>query len=322
MSKDPKVQPRYTGIPTFMRTPYAPMLENLDIALVGVPFDGGVTNRTGTRHGPREVRNQSSLTRTINQATGVAPFDLVRVGDAGDAVPDTPFELLAAHKSIEGFFDDIKAAGVMPISAGGDHSVTLPILRALAKDGPVAMVHFDAHCDTGDFYLGSKFHHGSPFKIAAEEGLIDPHKTIQIGIRGGVADRDIWKFSYESGMRVIHIEEFYELGVDAVIDEIKHVVGDTPVYVTFDVDGLDPVYAPGTGTPEVGGFTTFEAQRMIRSLSDLDIIGADVVEVSPPFDPSGVTALTGATLMFELLCVCAVSLQRRQSGSTAGENGD
>lgn len=321
MSKDPKVQPRYTGIPTFMRTPYAPTLEDIDIALIGVPFDGGVTNRAGARHGPREVRNQSSLMRTINQATGVAPFDLVRVGDAGDAVPDTPFELLAAHKSIEEFYDGIKAAGVMPISAGGDHSITLPILRALAKDSPVAMVHFDAHCDTGDFYLGSKFHHGSPFKVAAEEGLIDPKKTIQIGIRGGVTDRDIWKFSYESGMRVIHIEEFYEMGLNAVIDEIKKVVGDSPVYVTFDVDGLDPVYAPGTGTPEIGGFTTFEAQQMIRSLADLNIIGGDVVEVAPPFDPSGVTALTGATMMFELLCVSAVSLKRQRGDSISSENG-
>ncbi|SEG56215.1 agmatinase [Marinobacterium lutimaris] len=321
MSKDPKVQPRYTGIPTFMRTPYAPTLEDIDIALIGVPFDGGVTNRAGARHGPREMRNQSSLMRTINQATGVAPFDLVRVGDAGDAVPDTPFELLAAHKSIEEFYEGIKAAGVMPISAGGDHSITLPILRALAKDGPVAMVHFDAHCDTGDFYLGSKFHHGSPFKVAAEEGLIDPKKTIQIGIRGGVTDRDIWKFSYESGMRVIHIEEFYEMGLNAVIDEIKKVVGDSPVYVTFDVDGLDPVYAPGTGTPEIGGFTTFEAQQMIRSLADLNIIGGDVVEVAPPFDPSGVTALTGATMMFELLCVSAVSLKRQRGDSISTENG-
>lgn len=321
MSQDPKLQPRYSGIPTFMRTPFVPDLEGLDIALVGVPFDGGVTNRTGARHGPREVRNQSSLMRTINQATGVAPFELVNVGDGGDAVPDSPFELLAAHASIEAFFRDIKAAGVMPIAAGGDHSITLPILRALAQEGPVALVHFDAHCDTGDFYLGSRFHHGSPFKVAAEEGLIDPKKTIQIGIRGSVTDRDIWKFSYDSGMRVIPIEEFYQLGLAAVIDEIRQVVGESPVYVTFDVDGLDPVYAPGTGTPEIGGFTTFEAQQMIRSLSGLNIIGADVVEVSPPFDPSGITAMTGATLMFELLCVCAQSLHQRRTAPVAGDNG-
>ncbi len=310
MSFDPKTQPRYTGIPTFMRTPYTTDLSEIDIALIGVPFDGGVTNRTGARHGSREVRNQSSLMRTINQSTGVGPFELCRVGDIGDAVPDSPFELTGAHDSIQAFFESVKAAGVLPISAGGDHSITLPILRALAKDGPVALVHFDAHCDTGDNYLGSRFHHGSPFKIAAEEGLIDPHKTIQIGIRGGVTSRDIWKFSYDSGMRVVTIDEFYAIGVPAVIEEIHRVVGDAPVYVTFDVDGLDPVYAPGTGTPEVGGFTSYEAQQMIRSLSDLNIIGGDVVEVSPPFDPSGVTALVGATMMFEILCVAAVARQR------------
>ncbi len=312
MSNDPKTQPRYSGIPTFMRTPYTTDLSGIDIALIGVPFDGGVTNRTGARHGPREVRNQSSLMRTINQSTGIAPFELARVGDIGDAVPDSPFELTGAHDSIQAFFEPVKTAGVIPLSAGGDHSITLPILRAIAKDGPVALVHFDAHCDTGDDYLGSKFHHGSPFKIAAEEGLIDPRKTIQIGIRGGITDRDLWKFSYDSGMRVIHIEEFYEMGLAAVIDEIHRVVGDSPVYVTFDVDGLDPAYAPGTGTPEVGGFTTVEAQQMVRSLADLNIIGGDVVEVSPPFDPSGVTALVGATMMFEILCVTAASLAHRK----------
>ena len=313
MIDDPKLKPRYSGIPTFMRAAYQTHLEELDVAFIGVPFDGGVTNRPGARHGPREVRNQSSLVRTINQATGIAPFDLVRVADIGDALPDSPFELTRAHDSIQKFYEPVVEAGVMPISVGGDHSVTLPILRALAQDGPIAMVHFDAHCDTGDFYLGSKFHHGSPFKIAAEEGLIDPKKTIQIGIRGSVTDRDIWKFSYESGMRVIHIEEFYEMGLDAVIDEIQNVVGDAPVYVTFDVDGLDPAYAPGTGTPEIGGFTTFEAQKMIRSLAPLNIIGGDVVEVAPAFDPSGTTALVGATIMFELFCVSAESLARRKA---------
>lgn len=313
MIDDPKKKPRYSGIPTFMRTPYQSDLSNLDIAFIGVPYDGGVTNRPGARHGPREVRNQSSLMRTINQATGIAPFELVNVADIGDALPESPFELTRAHDSIQQFFEPVIEAGVMPISVGGDHSVSLPILRALAKDGPIAMVHFDAHCDTGDFYLGSKFHHGSPFKIAAEEGLIDPKKTIQIGIRGGITDSDIWKFSYESGMRVIHIEEFYEMGLDAIIDEIQRVVGNAPVYITFDVDGLDPVYAPGTGTPEIGGFTTFEAQKMIRSLASLNIIGGDVVEVAPAYDPSGMTALVGATIMFEIFCVAAASLSRRKN---------
>jgi len=313
MKKNPQLLPRYAGIPTFMRCPYQEDLNNLDIALVGIPFDGGVTNRTGARHGPREMRNQSSLMRTINQSTGIAPFDLCSVADVGDALPDNPFELVKSHKAIEDFYHNIVKNNVMPISAGGDHSVTLPVLRALAKDGPVALVHFDAHCDTGDDYLGSKFHHGSPFKIAAEEGLIDPKKTIQIGIRGSVNDRDIWRFSYDSGMRVIHIEELYELGIKKVIEEIHQLVGDTPAYITFDVDGLDPAYAPGTGTPEIGGFTTFEAQQMIRGLDGLNIVGGDVVEVAPPFDPTGNTALTGATMMFEILCVAAKSLSKRKT---------
>lgn len=311
MSHDPQQLPRYSGIATFMRCPYQPSLEGVDIGLIGVPFDGGVTNRTGTRHGPREIRNQSSLMRSINQSTGIAPFELFRVADIGDALPDSPFELERSHQSIQDFFDKVVEAGVLPVSAGGDHSVTLPILRALAKDGPVALVHFDAHCDTGDDYLGSKFHHGSPFKIAAEEGLIDPKKTIQIGIRGSTNNRDIWKFSHDSGMRVIYMDEFYELGIEGILKEVHALVGDSPAYVTFDVDGLDPAFAAGTGTPEVGGFTTYEALQMIRGLKGLHIVGADVVEVAPPFDPLGTTALVGATVMFELLCIAAESLHER-----------
>ncbi len=311
MSHDPQQLPRYSGIATFMRCPYQPSLEGVDIGLIGVPFDGGVTNRTGTRHGPREIRNQSSLMRSINQSTGVAPFELFRVADIGDALPDSPFELERSHQSIQDFFDKVVEAGILPVSAGGDHSVTLPILRALAKDGPVALVHFDAHCDTGDDYLGSKFHHGSPFKIAAEEGLIDPKKTIQIGIRGSTNNRDIWKFSHDSGMRVIYMDEFYELGIEGILKEVHALVGDSPAYVTFDVDGLDPAFAAGTGTPEVGGFTTYEALQMIRGLKGLHIVGADVVEVAPPFDPLGTTALVGATVMFELLCIAAESLHER-----------
>lgn len=311
MSHDPQQLPRYSGIATFMRCPYQPSLEGVDIGLIGVPFDGGVTNRTGTRHGPREIRNQSSLMRSINQSTGVAPFELFRVADIGDALPDSPFELERSHQSIQAFFNKVVEAGILPVSAGGDHSVTLPILRALAKDGPVALVHFDAHCDTGDDYLGSKFHHGSPFKIAAEEGLIDPKKTIQIGIRGSTNNRDIWKFSHDSGMRVIYMDEFYELGIEGILKEVHALVGDSPAYVTFDVDGLDPAFAAGTGTPEVGGFTTYEALQMIRGLKGLHIVGADVVEVAPPFDPLGTTALVGATVMFELLCIAAESLHER-----------
>lgn len=316
---DPMVRPRYTGLPTFMRAPWAGDggWADVDIGLIGIPFDGGVTNRPGARHGPREIRNQSSLMRKINQATRIDPYALARVADLGDAWIEKPFELEAALAEIAGFYRRIHAAGIVPVSAGGDHSVTLPIFRGIAADRPVGMVHVDAHCDTGDDYLGSKFHHGAPFRRAVEEGLLDPTRTVQIGIRGPLNDPDIWKFSHDSGMRVIYIEEFHDRGVRATIDEARRVVGDGPVYVSFDVDGLDPVYAPGTGTPEVGGLTTLEAQLLIRGLQGLDIVGADVVEVAPPFDPTGNTALVGASLMFELLCITADALARRATGQTA-----
>jgi len=314
---NPMVRPRYTGLASFMRAPLAEDPTEVDIGLIGIPFDGGVTNRPGARHGPREIRNSSSLMRKINQATHVAPFDLCNVADLGDAWIEKPFHLEQALDEIADFYRQVHAAGVVPISAGGDHSVTLPVLRGIAAERPVGLVHFDAHCDTGDDYLGSKFHHGAPFRRAVEEGLLDPKRTIQIGIRGPLNDLDIWSFSHETGMRVVYIEEFYEIGVKGAIEEARRVVGDGPAYVSFDVDGLDPVYAPGTGTPEVGGFSTLEAQMMIRGLSGLNLIGGDVVEVAPPFDPSGNTALVGATMMFEILCMVAESVARHNSTSAA-----
>ena len=310
--KNSQQRPRYTGLPTFMRTPYREDMEGLDIALVGIPFDGGVTNRTGARHGPREIRNQSSLMRMINQATGINPYELCSIADVGDAWVQKPFELTGALQEIEDFFQMVQQSGTVPVSAGGDHSVTLPIFRAIAKDRPLGMVHFDAHSDPGDDYLGSKFHHGAPFRRAVEEGLLDPQRTIQIGIRGPLNDPDVWKFSEDSGMRVVSIEEFYDSGWRAVMAEARKVVGEGPTYISFDVDGLDPVYAPGTGTPEVGGFTTHEAQQMIRSLRGLQLFGGDVVEVAPPFDPSGTTALVGASIMFEILCVVSESVASRK----------
>jgi guanidinopropionase len=295
-----------------MRTPWAGEdWAGVEIGLVGVPFDGGVTNRTGARHGPREVRNQSSLIRKINQATKIAPFDAARVADLGDAWVESPFHLESSLDEIAAFYGRVHARGIVPVSCGGDHSVTLPILRGIAKERPVGLVHIDAHCDTGDDYLGSKFHHGAPFRRAAEEGLLDPKRTIQIGIRGGLNDLDIWKFSHDSGMRVVYMEEFYERGVKWAIEEARRVVGDGPVYLSFDVDGLDPVFAPGTGTPEVGGLTTLEAQLLVRGCRGMDLVGGDVVEVAPPFDPSGNTALVGATMMFEILCVVADAVARR-----------
>ena len=316
---DPMVRPRYTGLASFMRAPYREDFAGLDIALVGIPFDGGVTNRAGARHGPREIRNQSSLMRKINHASGLSPFDFCRVADVGDAWVEKPFELEGALNEIAAFYTALHAAGAVPVSAGGDHSVTLPVFRGIAKERPVGMVHFDAHCDTGDDYLGSKFHHGSPFRRAVEEGLLDPKRTVQIGIRGPLNDPDIWKFSHDSGMRVIYMEEFYEMGPKAAVAEARRVVGDGPTYISFDVDGLDPVYAPGTGTPEVGGITTVEAQIMLRGLQGLNLVGGDVVEVAPPFDPTGYTALVGATLMFEILCVVADAVAARKAQPQAAQ---
>ncbi|MEC9376321.1 MAG: agmatinase [Pseudomonadota bacterium] len=290
-----------------MRTAFTDNLSKVDIGLVGVPWDGGTTNRPGARHGPREVRNQSSLMRTHNQSTGVAPYELCNIFDVGDAWVKKPFEISGALDEIQEFFEILHKANVKPISIGGDHSITLPILRAIAKDKPLGIIQFDAHCDTGDDYLGSPLHHGATFRRATEEGLIDPKRTVQIGIRGGTVLPDLWRFSRESGMRIVTMDELYETGADAIIEEARQIVGTEPTYISFDVDGLDVVFAPGTGTPEVGGFSSYEALRMLRGLGGLNIVGGDVVEIAPPFDPSGVTAITGAALMFEILCLVAES---------------
>ena len=300
-------RPRFTEIPTFMRAPIAESLDGLDIALIGVPMDLGVTNRAGARHGPREIRNASSLMRLYNVSTDVNPYDLCRIGDVGDVPIDHLFNLDEAIKDIANYYREIHAAGVIPLSAGGDHSITYPIFQGIAADGPVGMIHIDAHTDTWGEFFGSKFHHGAPFRLAVEDGLLNPARTIQIGIRGGQNTMEGLQFSRENGMRVMMMDEFTEIGVKAVIEEARRVVGDGPTYISFDVDGLDPVYAPGTGTPEIGGITTVEALQLLRGLRKLNLIGGDVVEVAPPFDQTGNTALVGASLMFEILCLLAES---------------
>jgi guanidinopropionase len=312
MPVDSSLVPRYGGIPTFMRLPYINDPSLVDIALIGVPWDGGTTNRAGARHGPREIRNMSSFIRRINPSNLINPFELCNVADLGDTGAN-PIDIMQSMEIIERFFSDVHAAGTIPLSAGGDHLMTLPVMRAIAKDRPVGMVHFDAHNDTSDDYFGGhKYTHGTPFRRAVEEGLLDPKRTVQIGIRGTMYSEEDWKYSYDSGMRVITIDEYFDIGIDAVIKEARKIVGDGPTYVSFDVDGIDPVYAPGTGTPEIGGYSTYEAQKMIRGLRGLNLIGGDVVEVSPPFDPSGNTALVGANLMYEILCVLADSLVARR----------
>lgn len=295
--------PRFAGPSTFMRLPMA-RPDQVDIALVGIPFDSGTTNRPGARHGPREVRNQSSLVRRVHHVSGLSPFDLARVGDCGD-VPLSPLDVNSALNAISSFFAEVRQAGARPLSVGGDHLVTLPILRGIVANGPIGLIQFDAHSDTYDEFFGNRYNHGTLFRRAVEEGLLDPKRIVQIGIRGSISDARNYDFAREAGIRIILIEEFVARGVESVMAEARSIVGQSPTYISFDIDAVDPSYAPGTGTPEIGGLTTREAQQMIRALSGLNIVGADLVEVSPPFDPSGMTALIGATLLFELLCVMA-----------------
>ncbi len=307
-----QLAPRFTEIATFMRVPIAQTLEEADIGMFGVPYDGALTNRAGTRHGPREVRNQSSLMRAVNHATRINPFELAQIRDMGDVPFTRMFEVEASHSEIEAFANLLLGAEVLPFAIGGDHSISLPLLRAIAKE-PVALIHVDAHADTTDSFQGSKFNHGAPFRRAVEEGLIDPTRTIQIGIRGTQNTSDGWDFSEASGMRVVFCEEFHEKGPAAIAAEAKALVGDMPVYLTYDIDSLDPVYAPGTGTPEIGGMTTHQAQVLLRGLRDLNYVGADLVEVSPPFDVGDVTSLAGAALAYEILCLLAEVHHKRAS---------
>ena len=309
---DAALVPRFGAIPTFMRLPHVTDPAKLDIALIGVPWDGGTTNRAGARHGPREIRNMSSFIRKVHHVSRIAPYNLARVADLGDA-PVNPIDLMDSLGRIEKFYAKVHAAGALPLSAGGDHLITLPIYRAIAKHRPIGMVHFDAHSDTNDRYFGDNMYtHGTPFRRAVEEGLLDPKRVVQIGIRGSIYSAEDMAFAESSGMRVIYMEEFAKLGPEKVIAETRRVVGAGPTYISFDVDGLDPVYAPGTGTPEIGGMSTREAQEVVRGLQGLDLVGGDVVEVSPPFDPSGNTALVGATFMFEILCLLADAVARRR----------
>ena len=310
---DPQAQPRHTGIPTFFRAPHTEALDQVDIGVIGVPFDGGVTHRTGARHGPRAVREQSALLRRFNGATGVAPFAAARVRDLGDCWIEFPYVLESALDEIAGFYRAVVGAGVTPLSVGGDHSISLPILRAVGAARPVGMVHIDAHCDTGDDYMGSRFHHGAPFRRAVEEGLLDPARVVQIGIRGTTNDPDMWGFSTRSGMRVIGMDEFDDAGWRAAAAEARRVVGSGPAYLSFDIDSLDPAEAPGTGTPEAGGITMREALRLLRALRGLDFVGADLVEVAPPFDVGHVTALNAASVLFEELCLLAEAWGARET---------
>jgi len=294
--------PRFADVATFFRLPIIKDLENLDYCICGVPWDGGTTNRPGARHGPREIRNASSLIRTYHPVSLKSPYDKFNVADIGDC-PVNPADLQDSLAKITNFYDGIFKSKTIPLSIGGDHLVSLPILRSLAKDKPVGMFQFDSHSDTWDTYFGGfKYTHGTPFRRAIEEKLIDPKKYVILGLRGGLYDPDDLTWAKNQGITIITTDEFYEIGVEKTITKINEILKDTPAYFTFDIDGIDPTFAPGTGTPEVGGINVRESQMIIRGLRNLNFIGADVVEVSPPFDVNNMTSLVGATIAFEILC--------------------
>ena len=309
-SKSGTRPPPYSGIPTFLTAPYReiavddPDFGDLQVAMIGVPMDLGVTNRPGSRFGPRALRAIERI-GPYNHVLDCAPVHDLRVADIGDVPFQSRYRLELSHDDIERRIGQIVDAGVVPLSVGGDHSISHPILKAVGKDRPVGMIHIDAHCDTGGAYDLTKFHHGGPFRNAVLDGVLDPARTIQIGIRGSA--EYLWEFTYESGMTVIHAEEVAGLGIPAVIERARKIVGDGPTYVSFDIDSLDPAFAPGTGTPEVGGLTTREVLEILRGLKGFNIVGGDVVEVAPQYDSTTNTAHAGAQVLFEILSLMVFS---------------
>jgi guanidinopropionase len=298
--------PRFAGIPTFMRLPHVPpghdRFGDVQIGLVGAPWDGGTTNRPGPRHGPRQLRDASTMIRAQHPTTDIRPFEAANCADLGDVGPN-PASIDDSLKRFTTFYKTLKSNNIRPLTAGGDHLCSLPILRALAADAPLGMIHFDSHSDLYHSYFGGQmFTHGTPFRRAVEEGLLDPKRVIQIGIRGTMYDTEDLDFAKSAGIRVVRIEEFVARGVSDIMAEARRVVADQPTYISYDIDFVDPAFAPGTGTPEVGGPTSFQALEVCRHLYGLNIVGADLVEVSPPFDTTGATAFLGASIMFELLC--------------------
>lgn len=300
----------YAGVPTFLSAPHRPVdaqypdFSDLQVAIVGVPMDLGVTNRPGSRFGPRALRSIERI-GPYNHVLECAPVNELRVADIGDTPFASRYRLEQCHEDIENWFNQIVDAGVVPLAVGGDHSITHPILKAVGKNQPVGLIHIDAHCDTGGAFDLTKFHHGGPFRNAVLDGVLDPTRTIQIGIRG--AAEYLWEFSYESGMTVIHAEEVTGLGIPEIIKRARKIIGDGPTYISFDVDSLDPSFAPGTGTPEVGGLTTREVLELVRGLKGINLVGADVVEVAPQYDATTNTAHAGAQILFELLSLMVFS---------------
>lgn len=301
--------PRFAGVPTFMRLPLVPeghaRAEEVEIGIVGLPWDGGTSNRPGARHGPRALRDASTMIRAEHPVSGVRPFDLRRIADIGDVGPN-PVDAEDTLARFASYFERLKARGTRPLIAGGDHLCTLPVLRGLAKDAPLGLIHFDSHTDLYPAYFGgAALTHGNPFRVAVEEGLLDPKRMIQIGIRGTLYDQVDRDFAKANGIRIVTIEEFFARGIADVMQEAREIAGSGDTYVSYDIDFVDPAFAPGTGTPEVGGPNSFQALEVVRGLKGVKVAGADLVEVSPPFDPLGTTAWLGVSIMFELLCAMA-----------------
>jgi len=295
--------PRFAGPATMMRLPVHDSAEGLDACFVGIPMDIGTSNRSGTRHGPRQIRAESCMLRPYNMGTGAAPFESLQVADIGDVALNT-FDLKKSVGLIEEALDGILAHDCIPLSIGGDHTLTYPILRAMAKKhGPVALVHVDAHADINDLMFGEKIAHGTPFRRALEDNCLQADKVFQIGLRGTGYSPDDFNWSRNQGFTVVPAEECWHKSLTPLMADIREKIGDTPVYLTYDIDSLDPAFAPGTGTVEIGGLTIWQGLEIIRGCKGLNLVGGDLVEVSPPYDPSGNTALVGANLLYEMLCV-------------------
>lgn len=294
----------FDQLATFLDLPYCARenWQELDVGIVGIPMDLGVTHRAGTRFGPRALRNTERV-GPYDHVLNIAPATMLKAADLGDVNFRDRFNLTTSHEDIQAFIAELIQANILPLSVGGDHSMTLPILRAIGAEQPVGLIHFDAHCDTAGLFYGNQ-HHGSPFRQAVLDGVIDPVRSVQIGIRG--PDEYFWEFSRDAGMTVIHAEEVFESGAKAVIERVRAIVGDGPVYVTVDIDSLDPAYAPGTGTPEVNGLSPRELLGMLRQLQGINIVGGDIVEVAPQYDPTTNTAQLGGQILFTLLCLTAL----------------
>lgn len=295
--------PRFGGIASMMRLPVATSAQGLDAAFIGVPLDIGTSHRPGARFGPRQIRAESCLLRPYNMATGAAPFDALQVADLGD-VPINTYSLLKSVDIITAYYAEVLGQGCIPLTLGGDHTIALPILRAMAaQHGPVAMVHVDAHADVNEDMFGERIAHGTPFRRAVEEGLLDCRKVTQIGLRGTGYAADDFDWPRRQGFTLVPANEVWHQSLAPVMEQVRQRVGNTPCYLSFDIDGIDPAYAGGTGTPEIGGLTVPQALEIIRGCRGLNIVGADLVEVSPPYDTTGNTALLGANLLYEMLCV-------------------